>query len=152
MGSDGVGGVCCFLRIRRPPRATRSDRLLPYTTRFRATLLLRMGKAQALPGQIPATRDTPLLRPFGTSFGTVNGGVKAGAELLLHFGALSKRRFRQCFGFGVPCLGSLPALPIHDDFSIGFGLGGKRQSHCTEHNDSGSVDTDRKPSEQDRRA
>src|SRR3546814_21170312 len=69
----------------------------------------------------------PLLRPFGTSFGTVNGGVKAGIELLLHFGGLSKRRFRQCFGFGVPCLGSLPALPVHDDFSFGIGLGGKRQ-------------------------
>src|SRR3546814_3450919 len=87
------------------------------------------------------TRDTPLLRPFGTSFGTVNGGVKAGVELLLHFGALSKRRFRQCFGFGVPCLGSLPALPVHDDFSFGIGLGGKRQYHGKDHIDSGRVAT-----------
>src|SRR3546814_2492744 len=30
----------CFLMIRRPPRSTRTDTLLPYTTLFRSVLLL----------------------------------------------------------------------------------------------------------------
>src|SRR3546814_16089100 len=29
-------GVFCFLRIRRPPRSTRTDTLFPYTTLFRS--------------------------------------------------------------------------------------------------------------------
>src|SRR3546814_14274108 len=28
--------MCCFLRIRRPPRSTRTDTLFPYTTLFRS--------------------------------------------------------------------------------------------------------------------
>src|SRR3546814_13775319 len=31
--------VCFFLMIRRPPRATRTDTLLPYTTLFRSNVL-----------------------------------------------------------------------------------------------------------------
>src|SRR3546814_11410161 len=31
-----VNRYCCFLRIRRPPRATRTDTLFPYTTLFRS--------------------------------------------------------------------------------------------------------------------
>src|SRR3546814_18467117 len=31
-----VSSVCVFLRIRRPPRATRTDTLFPYTTLFRS--------------------------------------------------------------------------------------------------------------------
>src|SRR3546814_13089015 len=30
--------LCCFLMIRRPPRSTRTDTLLPYTTLFRSPL------------------------------------------------------------------------------------------------------------------
>src|SRR3546814_19145825 len=30
--------LCCFLMIRRPPRATRTDTLFPYTTLFRSRL------------------------------------------------------------------------------------------------------------------
>src|SRR3546814_13787203 len=32
-----VSFVCFFLMIRRPPRSTRTDTLLPYTTLFRST-------------------------------------------------------------------------------------------------------------------
>src|SRR3546814_12941810 len=52
--------------------------LLQCCHRGKPTLLLRIGTAQALPGQVPAPRDKPLLRPFRTNFGTVNGGVTAG--------------------------------------------------------------------------
>src|SRR3546814_4866232 len=30
--------LCCFLMLRRPPRSTRTDTLLPYTTLFRSCL------------------------------------------------------------------------------------------------------------------
>src|SRR3546814_11997499 len=30
--------MCCFLMIRRPPRATRTDTLFPYTTLFRSVI------------------------------------------------------------------------------------------------------------------
>src|SRR3546814_5407966 len=33
--------VCVFLRIRRPPRSTRTDTLFPYTTLFRSSALIR---------------------------------------------------------------------------------------------------------------
>src|SRR3546814_3167260 len=46
---DG-SGVCLlsifFLMIRRPPRSTRTDTLLPYTTLFRSCLLRRAGGIQ----------------------------------------------------------------------------------------------------------
>src|SRR3546814_16614897 len=32
--------IICFLKIRRPPRSTRTDTLFPYTTLFRSQLLL----------------------------------------------------------------------------------------------------------------
>src|SRR3546814_15430831 len=46
---DTVRSVC-FLRRRRPPRATRTDTLFPYTTRFRSgddLQQLRMADAEA---------------------------------------------------------------------------------------------------------
>src|SRR3546814_15534367 len=36
---------CCFLMIRRPPRATRTDTLVPYTTLFRSPPVGAVGRA-----------------------------------------------------------------------------------------------------------
>src|SRR3546814_2302952 len=38
---DGTGVTFFFLRIRRPPRSTRTDTLFPYTTLFRSKAILR---------------------------------------------------------------------------------------------------------------
>src|SRR3546814_3843497 len=48
-----------FLRIRRPPRSTRTDTLLPYTTLFRSPFLLPAadpGRAPVLHGILAADR------------------------------------------------------------------------------------------------
>src|SRR3546814_15253655 len=37
-----------FLRIRRPPRSTRTDTLFPYTTLFRSTARVRMGAGKVI--------------------------------------------------------------------------------------------------------
>src|SRR3546814_17065912 len=47
--------VClCFLRIRRPPRSTRTDTLLPYTTLFRSKV---DGVIYSLPGRVDVGTD-----------------------------------------------------------------------------------------------
>src|SRR3546814_13368572 len=40
---------CFFLRIRRPPRSTRTDTLFPYTTLFRSVLSVPLAIAAFLP-------------------------------------------------------------------------------------------------------
>src|SRR3546814_14535305 len=40
----------CFLSVRRPPRATRTDTLLPDTTLFRAARTVREAEARILEG------------------------------------------------------------------------------------------------------
>src|SRR3546814_3091187 len=49
-----------FLMIRRPPRSTRTDTLLPYTTLFRSPDRGGAGKIPA--GEIPAVADPPPCR------------------------------------------------------------------------------------------
>src|SRR3546814_14505113 len=44
--------VCFFLMRRRPPRSTRTDTLLPYTTRFRSDILLNRTNSRDLVGKI----------------------------------------------------------------------------------------------------
>src|SRR3546814_14480961 len=46
--------VCFFLRIRRPPRSTRTDTLFPYTTLFRST---EVGQVDAARGDIGRNAD-----------------------------------------------------------------------------------------------
>src|SRR3546814_3876870 len=41
---------CFVLRIRRPPRATRTDTLFPYTTRFRSARYLTVWRGWSRPG------------------------------------------------------------------------------------------------------
>src|SRR3546814_7549475 len=52
----------CFLMIRRPPRSTRTDTLLPYTTLFRSRSRRRRIHRQALSIALA-------LAPFGIVFG-----------------------------------------------------------------------------------
>src|SRR3546814_12683396 len=42
--------VLCFLMVRRPPRSTRTDTLLPYTTLFRSQVEVEQGKVEAAGG------------------------------------------------------------------------------------------------------
>src|SRR3546814_2897669 len=42
--------------IRRPPRSTRTDTLVPYTTLFRSALLVAAGEARAIPRERPLRR------------------------------------------------------------------------------------------------
>src|SRR3546814_15279197 len=76
---SACGAVCCvlcfFLRIRRPPRSTRTDTLFPYTTLFRSRTarhpslgdrdeLLRGGLGGGRRHRILASRDAAR-QPFG---------------------------------------------------------------------------------------
>src|SRR3546814_13232715 len=44
--------VFCFLKIRRPPRSTRTDTLFPYTTLFRSFLDVERDRYFCLPSQL----------------------------------------------------------------------------------------------------
>src|SRR3546814_15037376 len=68
-----------FLRIRRPPRSTRTDTLFPYTTLFRS-VLARTREA----GQV-SLEGTPDLLPVLKEAGVVDAG---GAGFLLLLDAL----------------------------------------------------------------
>src|SRR3546814_1823138 len=72
--------LCCcffFLRIRRPPRSTRTDTLFPYTTLFRSVIET---DHQIGSGRI-CRADVALLRQFiGNEIGIL-GKFKAAAEL-----------------------------------------------------------------------
>src|SRR3546814_8290286 len=63
--------MCCFcvLRIRRPPRSTRTDTIFPYTTLFRSRLqkLQRLGLAEQIErGRWRLAGDLePVLRRMG---------------------------------------------------------------------------------------
>src|SRR3546814_19945976 len=56
----------CFLMIRRPPRATRTDTLFPYTTLFRSSGLLR---ARAAHVRSPDEKGPGLPPQFGGELG-----------------------------------------------------------------------------------
>src|SRR3546814_8219933 len=61
--------VCFFLRIRTPPRSTRTDTLFPYTTLFRSALAAARALGARLPGaawrrrRAPADRRQGIQRP-----------------------------------------------------------------------------------------
>src|SRR3546814_13236400 len=52
-----------FLRIRRPPRSTRTDTLFPYTTLFRSKLPIREARPAAPGTGLAATDDPPRAQP-----------------------------------------------------------------------------------------
>src|SRR3546814_12450995 len=52
-----VLSLCFFLRIRRPPRSTRTDTLFPYTTLFRSQQTRLAGAVGARQHQRPAWRQ-----------------------------------------------------------------------------------------------
>src|SRR3546814_11665082 len=60
--------VLFFLRIRRPPRSTRTDTLFPYTTLFRSRDLAHLLAAQ---GDRQSAHDllAPIYRGFAEGFG-----------------------------------------------------------------------------------
>src|SRR3546814_17542450 len=66
-----------FLRIRRPPRSTRTDTLFPYTTLFRSVAVSYTGcvtSAMICPGRselIPVTRAAGMMVPAITVYGEV---------------------------------------------------------------------------------
>src|SRR3546814_6086934 len=51
--------VCFFLRIRRPPRSTRTDTLFPYTTLFRSEAASIVGTARKKLNSAAVLRSTP---------------------------------------------------------------------------------------------
>src|SRR3546814_16093821 len=55
--------VCVFVIIRPPPRSTRTDTLLPYTTLFRSDL--RAGEARRVPEAGPYRSQPRRLAPLG---------------------------------------------------------------------------------------
>src|SRR3546814_4222232 len=55
-----TGGEFFFLRIRRPPRSTRTDTLFPYTTLFRSP---GAGLCEPREGRGPLDADQPRRRP-----------------------------------------------------------------------------------------
>src|SRR3546814_279144 len=73
-----------FLMLRRPPRATLTDTLFPYTTLFRSNALSRVG-AQGLMQLMPATAQRfGVGNPFDAGQ-NIQGGVKYLAWLLKRF-------------------------------------------------------------------
>src|SRR3546814_7623134 len=57
--------LCCCLRIRRPPRSTRTDTLFPYTTLFRSIQ----------PGYDPKRTATVVAEPLERGFGLTLGNA-----------------------------------------------------------------------------
>src|SRR3546814_19146735 len=55
---DSCFGDFFFLRIRRPPRSTRTDTLFPYTTLFRSLLFLPYVLGEKTPLMDPHARGT----------------------------------------------------------------------------------------------
>src|SRR3546814_4099108 len=49
--------VCFFLRIRRPPRSTRTDTLFPYTTLFRSALQKQFLESQGIHAAEPGENN-----------------------------------------------------------------------------------------------
>src|SRR3546814_10052930 len=69
-----------FLMIRRPPRSTRTDTLLPYTTLFRSAVLLRAHDGNA-PDDLEAGRRA-VEEEGGQALARVVGGAQHGDEVL----------------------------------------------------------------------
>src|SRR3546814_12394477 len=59
-----------FLRIRRPPRSTRTDTLFPYTTLFRSLALPQLGVRSSV------QRTTPAPRLSESTFGGVSASIR----------------------------------------------------------------------------
>src|SRR3546814_20302361 len=74
-----------FLMIRRPPRSTRTDTLLPYTTLFRSAVLLRAHDGNA-PDDLEAGRRA-VEEEGGQALARVVGGAQHGDEVLGGVGA-----------------------------------------------------------------
>src|SRR3546814_831176 len=68
--------LLCFLRIRRPPRSTRTDTLFPYTTLFRSLGSIRQNINAAIQNlQIYDLASVQVLKgPQGTLFGKSSTG------------------------------------------------------------------------------
>src|SRR3546814_15746834 len=81
--------VFCFLRIRRPPRSTRTDTLFPYTTLFRSDGCLARSAVQYVChqlGDLPGEQRRNgvadlhiLLRPVALEEVVVRKGLQSGS-------------------------------------------------------------------------
>src|SRR3546814_19626830 len=65
--------MCCFLRIRRTPRSTRTDTLFPYPTLFRS--VLGLDSAEFTSGINRANRATGQFAKQGKTFETATRGM-----------------------------------------------------------------------------
>src|SRR3546814_20469101 len=80
--------LCFFLMIRRPPRSTRTDTLVPYTTLFRSLDLVRGQVGRQAVGVLetarPLRRGYPGVGKFPVSIGQLSGlGVDASGEAIV---------------------------------------------------------------------
>src|SRR3546814_19191031 len=70
-----------FLMIRRPPRSTRTDTLLPYTTLFRSVLLCGLGSALYIGAQLGRGARDGLMTGFHRVTGLSLRLVRTGLEV-----------------------------------------------------------------------
>src|SRR3546814_16165569 len=116
--SDHLYAVSDFvvLRIRRPPRSTRTDTLLPYTTLFRSTSAAAFAALVALrtPGKTPRIwlRTTEAGRRSGHIYAP--GIVELGGdpERLLLVEAADPKMLLACANDAIRCAGSAAEIGI----------------------------------------
>src|SRR3546814_13640500 len=87
--------VLCLLRIRRPPRSTRTDALLPYTTLFRSPAGRAGTSDRRLAGKPGLASSLPRFLAFAFSGRRVSrnaGGSVLGCEIKEEVSAAGRRR------------------------------------------------------------
>src|SRR3546814_8876766 len=110
----------CFLMIRRPPRSTRTDTLLPYTTLFRSIIKSRHSKylLRALRlGDLPLERTSLLVYGFRKRIGLEPENLAEILDLPL-FGRLSSSTNHgriQAMNAGEPVFSIAPKEPFCAD-------------------------------------
>src|SRR3546814_18555594 len=95
-----------FLRIRRPPRSTRTDTLFPYTTLFRSRDLFRRSPRSALAHAVGGRR--PAVAGRLSAHGWAGHGLRGDGTVVefvgpvLHAGTLRGSLSRSIRGYRVP--------------------------------------------------
>src|SRR3546814_14998746 len=78
---------CCFLMIRRPPRSTRTDTLLPYTTLFRSNDIAELQRLKAI---APASFHTKIQKQIDNIYAGIDGERSAAHSINREFGSKPK--------------------------------------------------------------
>src|SRR3546814_20293818 len=108
-----------FLRIRRPPRSTRTDTLFPYTTLFRSRDLFRRSPRSALAHAVGGRR--PAVAGRLSAHGWAGPGLRGHGPVVefvgpvLHAGTLRGSLSRSIRGYLVP----VAEDPLHPGDPIG---------------------------------